>query len=174
MAPHVKKWRILLEESFAARMPLLTAAGTFGFGRRRRCQNSYQWCYLNHLHTLQPSCRKLCLHIRVQSDSITCLSSAAELITVGQQSFSVTNNVILLEVFFLVSSLKSRHISDLSKVTSGIWHCMLTSQVHPATCRLFAISATMNCGGCRQSFIGLVTTNMACHWRQGWTDCEAH
>jgi len=34
-APPVKNWRILLVQSFTARMTLLTAASTFGLGRRR-------------------------------------------------------------------------------------------------------------------------------------------
>jgi len=33
-APPVKNWRILLEQSFTAHMPLLTATSTFGLGRR--------------------------------------------------------------------------------------------------------------------------------------------
>jgi len=31
----VKNWRILLEQSFTARMPLLMVTGAFGLGRRR-------------------------------------------------------------------------------------------------------------------------------------------
>ena len=34
-APPVKNWRILLVQSFTARMPLLTTTSTFGLGRRR-------------------------------------------------------------------------------------------------------------------------------------------
>jgi len=32
--PQVKNWRTLLEQSFTARMPLLTATSTLGLGRR--------------------------------------------------------------------------------------------------------------------------------------------
>jgi len=34
-APPVKNWRILLEQSFNADMPLLATTSTFGLGRRR-------------------------------------------------------------------------------------------------------------------------------------------
>jgi len=33
-APPVKNWRILLEQSLAAHVPLLTATSAFGLGRR--------------------------------------------------------------------------------------------------------------------------------------------
>ena len=49
-APPVKNWRILLVQSFIARMPLLTATSAFGF--RRRCWSSCQRCYLCCLRTL--------------------------------------------------------------------------------------------------------------------------
>jgi len=46
-APPVKNWRILLVQSFTARMPfLLTASSAFGLGRRR--WSSPQQCYLFH------------------------------------------------------------------------------------------------------------------------------
>ena len=45
-APPVKNWRILLVQSFTARMSLLTATSAFGLGRRR-C--SSQQCYLHCL-----------------------------------------------------------------------------------------------------------------------------
>ena len=48
--PAVKNWRILLVQSFTARMPLLMATSTFGLGRR--CWSSAQQCYLHYLHTL--------------------------------------------------------------------------------------------------------------------------
>jgi len=41
--------KILLEQSFSAHMPLLTAISTFGLGRR--CSSSPQQCYLHHLCT---------------------------------------------------------------------------------------------------------------------------
>ena len=44
----VKNWRILLVQSFTARMPLLAATGAFGLGRRRW---SSQQCYLHCLRT---------------------------------------------------------------------------------------------------------------------------
>ena len=45
----VKKWRILLVQSFTARMPLLMATSIFGLGRRRCC--SPQQCYLHSICT---------------------------------------------------------------------------------------------------------------------------
>jgi len=50
-APPVNNWRILLVQSFAARMPLLTATSTFGLGRRR--WSSPQQCYLHCLCALK-------------------------------------------------------------------------------------------------------------------------
>jgi len=44
----VKNWKILLVQSFAAPMPLLTATSAFGLGRRRW---SSQQCYLRCLRT---------------------------------------------------------------------------------------------------------------------------
>jgi len=41
-APPVKNWRILLAQSFTARMPLLTTASAFGLGRRR-WSSPQQW-----------------------------------------------------------------------------------------------------------------------------------
>jgi len=52
-APPVKNWRILLEQTFTARMPLLMAASAFGLGRRR--WSSSQQCYLHCLCTFQCS-----------------------------------------------------------------------------------------------------------------------
>ena len=49
-APPVKNWRILLVQSFTARMPLLMATSTYGLGRR--CWSSTQQCYLHCLCTL--------------------------------------------------------------------------------------------------------------------------
>ena len=43
-------WSFLLVQSFAVRMPLLTATSAFGLGRR--CWRSPQWCYLHCLRTL--------------------------------------------------------------------------------------------------------------------------
>jgi len=43
-APLAKNWRILLEQSFTAGMPLLMAIGAFGLGSRR--WSSPQQCYL--------------------------------------------------------------------------------------------------------------------------------
>ena len=43
-------WSFLLVQSFAVRMPLLTATIAFGLGRR--CWRSPQWCYLHCLRTL--------------------------------------------------------------------------------------------------------------------------
>jgi len=43
-------WRILLVQSFSARMPLLTATSAFGLGRRR-WSSPQQW-YLHCLHTV--------------------------------------------------------------------------------------------------------------------------
>jgi len=45
----VKNLRMLLEQSFTARMPLPMA--TSGFGLGRRCWSYPQWCYLHCLHT---------------------------------------------------------------------------------------------------------------------------
>jgi len=41
--PTVKNWKILLEQSFTAHMPLMTATSTFVL--RRRCQSSPRRCY---------------------------------------------------------------------------------------------------------------------------------
>jgi len=49
LAPPVKNSRILLVQSFTARMPLLTATSTFRLGRR--CRSSPQQCYLHPLCT---------------------------------------------------------------------------------------------------------------------------
>ena len=49
LALPVKKWRILLVQSFTARMPLLMANSTFGLCRRR--WSSPQQCYLHCLRT---------------------------------------------------------------------------------------------------------------------------
>jgi len=46
--PQLRKWKILLEQSFTDHMLLLKATSTFGL--ERRCWNSLQWCYLHHLH----------------------------------------------------------------------------------------------------------------------------
>ena len=46
-APPVKKWRILVVQSFTAHMPLLTATSAFGLGRRR--WSSPRQCYLQCL-----------------------------------------------------------------------------------------------------------------------------
>jgi len=49
-APPVRNcWRILLVQSFTARMPLLTATSAIGLGRRR--WSSHQQCYLHCLRT---------------------------------------------------------------------------------------------------------------------------
>ena len=48
--PPVKNWRILLVQSFTARMPFLTATSAFGLGRRR--WSSPQQCYLHCLCTV--------------------------------------------------------------------------------------------------------------------------
>jgi len=45
----VSLWKIFFEQSFTARIPLLTTATAFGL--RRRCQSSPQLCYLHHLCT---------------------------------------------------------------------------------------------------------------------------
>jgi len=49
LPPSVKNWRILLVQSFTARMPLLTGTSAFGLGRRR--WSSPQQCYLHCLRT---------------------------------------------------------------------------------------------------------------------------
>jgi len=53
-APPVKNWRILSVQSFTGRMPLLTATGTFGLGRKRWSspQQYYLHCppQLTHHH----------------------------------------------------------------------------------------------------------------------------
>ena len=62
-APPVKNWRILLVQSFTARMPLLTATSAFGLGRRR--WSSPQQCYLHGLCTFKftwTMIRKSCRH----------------------------------------------------------------------------------------------------------------
>jgi len=46
--PPVKNWRILLEQSFPARVPLLMATNALRLGRRSW---SFQWCYLHCLCT---------------------------------------------------------------------------------------------------------------------------
>ena len=48
-APPVKNWKILLVQSFTARMPLLMAIGAFRLRKRR--WSSPQQCYLHCLHT---------------------------------------------------------------------------------------------------------------------------
>jgi len=46
-----KNWKILLEQSLTACMPLLTA--TSAFGLQRRCWSSPQLCYLHHHHSIK-------------------------------------------------------------------------------------------------------------------------
>jgi len=50
MASTFKSWRILLERSFTAHMPLLMATSTFKQGKRH-C-DSVQWCYVHCLLTV--------------------------------------------------------------------------------------------------------------------------
>ena len=57
LTPPVKNWRILSVQSVTARMPLLTAASTFGLGRR--CWSSPQQCYLRYCLRTVPSLMKV-------------------------------------------------------------------------------------------------------------------
>jgi len=49
--PQLKTRKFLLEQSFTACMPRMTATSALGLWTR--CQSSLHWCYLHHLHTVQ-------------------------------------------------------------------------------------------------------------------------
>jgi len=68
MLAGTQSWRVLLEQSFTAHMPVLTTTSAFSLWRR--CQSPHQQCYLQHLEIIPTTTTNVSIRDRTSLGSI--------------------------------------------------------------------------------------------------------